>query len=667
MVLKAQYEFLFVGKDEGGFVENYAYDLGEGEDNSGKIFVNLEIQNNPADAEAIGETIFDNMRKHFFSDLEKEPYLRFEDAIREVNKALNELKGQKSSSFLGNLNVIVAAIVGNSLFITQTGDAEAYLLRRRLCSAVSEGLQDEGSEEIFANIASGSLESGDTVIFNSTRLLRYISKTDLAKIFSGANLVASLGELKDFLSTEVLGRIGIVGINVKESVAQFSDAEKGKIEAHLEKEEAYSTKTGEKTMKVSLKEAVTRLSVVVDDLRKKVSSGPSGQGTPKRTPIPPRDVSKGGKIANVLSFNNWSKDKILVALVIIIILLTMGIWWLRNRVSEQQVVEEYTSTLNEVQEEIASAETTGQYNKDQAGNMLDHAEEKALEVLNSGQLRGRANELLQFIHDTRDQLDGVLRPEARVLGDLSTKRENVSALGLLSLNDTLYAFEYNALYPLVLDQVQDPLTIDENETVIAGTMYEDENSLIFFTKSGKVLEYKDNRVSFLDATEGAFHKGVAIAGYSNKIYILDPDENQIWRYTRRRDNFDTAEAYNVNAELNDGVDLAIDGSIYVLENTGGIVKIYASNKEDFPIKKQPVNELENPTKIFTELDMSSIYVLEPSEKRVLVYYKDDKTGGAIYSNQYVFDDISELRDIYVDKDTNKMYLLDKSRVYEVVL
>ena len=47
MSLRTQYEFLFVGRDEGNFVENYAYDLGEDSERSDKLFISLEIQNNP--------------------------------------------------------------------------------------------------------------------------------------------------------------------------------------------------------------------------------------------------------------------------------------------------------------------------------------------------------------------------------------------------------------------------------------------------------------------------------------------------------------------------------------------------------------------------------------------------------------------------------------------
>ncbi len=57
MSLRTQYEFLFVGRDEDSFVENYAYDLGEGGEHSGKIFINLEIQNNQAEAEDIAKKL----------------------------------------------------------------------------------------------------------------------------------------------------------------------------------------------------------------------------------------------------------------------------------------------------------------------------------------------------------------------------------------------------------------------------------------------------------------------------------------------------------------------------------------------------------------------------------------------------------------------------------
>ncbi|HLG25725.1 MAG TPA: hypothetical protein VI588_02960 [Candidatus Gracilibacteria bacterium] len=663
MSQRTQYEFLFVGRDEGSFVENYAYDLGEGGENSGKIFVNLEIQNNPAEAEAIGETVFDSVRKAFYADPDKDAYARFEDAIRVVNKSLMAMKSEKVSKYIGNLHVLIAAIVGNTLYLAQTGDAEAYLIRRRLCTTITEGLQEENPNEVFTNIASGTLEPGDFVLFNSTRLLRYISKTDLAKICSSHNLIASLGELKEYLMTEVLGKVGLIGITVQEVAPGLNENEKGQIVAHLQKEESFSTpRKKERSGGVALRDVLTKLTDTIDDLKKRLPNMKSGGGVRTQRASAMRSSEGGG-----FSFAGMSKERLMVVVIAAVLILTLGIWWLRSRASEQELIDKYTVMLSEVQEEIASAETTGQFNKDQAGEMLNHAEKTAIEVLNSRYMSDKANQYLLQIQESRDGLDGVLRPDARVVADLTQKRPNVSALGLLSLNNVLYAYEYNALYPIVADTVQDPLTIDENETVITATMYDDEDSLLFYTKSGKLIEYKDNRMTFVDTVDGVYKKGVAVQGYSNKFYVLDPENNQIWRYTRRRDKFDTAEQWNVNADVKNGVSMAIDGNIYVLNKDGFITKIFSGNQEDYAIKKAPIKALTAPTKIFTELDLNRVFVLEPSEKRVLVFNKDDKTGGATYANQLVFEDLTDLRDISFDKDTNKLYLLDQSKVYVVAL
>ncbi len=649
MSSRLQHEFFFVGRDEGSFVENYAYDLGDSAQ-GGKIFISLEIQNNPAEAEAIGDSIFDSMRRGFFAETDKDPYLRFEESIKAVNKVLAEKKEHKVSKFIGNLHIIVAAIVGNDLFLTQCGDAEGYLIRRRLCSNVSEGLGDEQSSDVFTNIASGTLEPNDIVFLNSTRLLRYISKTDLAKICSGKNLSSSLADLKDFLATEVLSKIAIIAVQAQEVAPELSSQEKGQVVAHLQKEEFIPEKTAPRKNSSSmvLRDVVTKLGDTVDDLRQKVAN------------IKPHGESIRGS-------GRMVKNKIIAFTILLVVLLSGSIWWLKVRGDEQRLIAQYDTMLKEVQEEVASAETTGQYNKDQAGQMLNHAYDEALEVLNSGFHRTKATQILESIKEGKDRLDGVSHPKTTVLADLSTKRQDISALGLIALDKTLYAYEYNALYPVVSDQVQAPLTIDENETVISATAYTDENSLLFYTKSGKVIEYKDGRMTFVDTSDPSFRKGVTVQAYSNKLYILDQENSQIWRYIRRRDKFDGAEAYNINADLKNGVSFSIDGNIYVLNKDGSIVKLFSGNKEEFPIKRQPVKALTNPTKIFTELDMNAIYILEPSAKRVLVYFKDEKTGGATYNNQFIFDDIADLRDIYVDKDTNKMYLMDASKIYTVNL
>jgi len=264
-------------------------------------------------------------------------------------------------------------------------------------------------------------------------------------------------------------------------------------------------------------------------------------------------------------------------------------------------------------------------------------------------------------------LDGVMHPKMELMAHLSAKRDNVSATGLVKLKDKLYAYEYNALYPIMLDKVGDPLTIDDNEKVISAVNYDDKDSILFLTESGKLIEYKDDRMSFLQTTDGSFKKGSVLQAYSNKIYVLDAIGNQIWRYTRRRDTFDGAQPYANGADLKSGVDMAIDGNVYVLGSDGYITKLFQGDKQDFPIKKEPTKPLVTPTAMYTEAEMSQIYILDKSENRILVYNKDDRTGGADYTGQYIFDDLKDIRDFYIDKNTSTLYVLTDKAVYRTPL
>ncbi len=75
----------------------------------------------------------------------------------------------------------------------------------------------------------------------------------------------------------------------------------------------------------------------------------------------------------------------------------------------------------------------------------------------------------------------------------------------------------------------------------------------------------------------------------------------------------------------------------------------------------------SPTTIYTNEKLDYIYVLDSKESRVLVFLKDVKTGNAIYTSQYFFEDTEDLRDIYVDADSNKMYLLTSTKILELEL
>lgn len=670
MALKANYEFLFVGRDDNSFLENYSYDLfQEHGDKSGQIFINLEVQNNQVDAEEIGRIIFETMQSRFFEDVERDPYERFEVALRATNDALNGLRKEKSSGYIGNLNIVIAAILGDVLYLNQSGDSEAYMIRKRYVSVVSEGLSDEAgeSEDIFSSIASGKIESGDFVLFASTRLLRYISKTDLAKCVNRRSIMESLNELREVVSTEILGRVGLTGIMFDTATAEdLSELKDEPDEANRSLLESHASET------VKEKESLTgRFFTAFKGFRRKSKESSSFDGGGDST-MGGGFGAIGGRLKGFgegLFTRGFGKDKILALLILVIVVLFVGIWIAKDNMATRSEIEKLDKILLTVQDKVTEAETKSSYDKEKAKEILDQAYMDALSVLNSGYYREKAKLYLMQIEVARDKIDNVQRiDQPKVYLDLTTKRSDVNALGFVEVKGKNYVYEYNSLYEIVLNQLQDPITVDSKETVIAAAGFDDRNSVVFLTKSGKLIEYKDGTVSFMDTEDGVFHKGVAITTWGNRVYILDPSSNQLWRYAYKgtMDKFGAAEGYLAEAlDLSKAQDVAIDSNVYILSNNGDITKYYAGNKAKFYINNPPFSNFKDPRIIYTNEKLNDIYVIDAKESRIFVYTKDPKTGNVEYKTQYLFVEAGELRDLYVDADAKKMYVLTPTKIFEV--
>ena len=662
MALKANYEFLFVGKDENSFLENYVYDLFEEHgDNSGQIFINLEVQNNPVDAEELGQVMFETMQKVFFENLDRDPYDRFELSLKAVNGVLAEYKDKKVSGYIGNLNVVVVAIVGDALYLSKTGDSEAYLIRKRYVSVITEGLGEEEDEsgDVFTSIANGTVEAGDMVLFSSTRLLRYISKTDLAKAVTRKSVVETLDEIKDVISTEMLGRVGLTGM-------LFGKPTKAELEEALGQEDHASENVMESSATHTAAVKKKLLGSFLNKIkRSKSASTVYGGGFVDKLKNWAGDFLEGVKKGG------FGKSQILILLVSVILFLLLAVYFVNSGQVAREEIAKLDEVLDGISERLAEADTKSSYDKEGAKEILDKAYLDAMTVLNSGHHRDRANRLLVDINNSRDNLDNVLRLSTpKVLADLSEKRSDVSALGFVTLGDRVFVYESNGLYEVVLDQVADPLTIDDEETVIAATGFDDRDSLVFMTKSGKLIEYKEGTIAFMDSDDGAFRKGVDIADWSNRVYLLDAAGSQIWRYAYRgtRDAFATGEAYfGEDLDLSNAVSLAIDASVYVLLNNGDIMKFYGRQKADLIINNPPYTNLNDPKVIYTDEKTDFLYVLDGAEARVLVYLKDASTGNLTYQKQYLFDGVGDLRDMYVDSGDGKLYVLNKSKIIEVTL
>lgn len=650
MALKLDYEILFVGRDENSFLENYSCDFTqEYGSKSGQIFANIEIQNNPVDAEIIGVKIFNAMQDVYFENVDMDPYHRFEATLKAINSILSHEKSKKESGYIGGLNMMISAIHNGILYLAQTGEAEAYLIRKRYVSIVSEGLTEEGENgDVFVNIATGTIEENDFVLFSSTRLLRYISKADLAGSIRRGGVAETLMEIKDVISSEMLGRVGLTGIT-------FLSEEEMEIDENMAHSEIM-LETREDILNESKVEEELEYSKSKNKFKKKINLAKLGK------------VKE--KIGGIVSGKGESKQKVLMGLVGVIVILIVGILFVNSNNVEKSKLENLDKVLVSVQNKITEAETKMSVDKEAAIAILDKAYSDSLEVLNSGYYRDKANLLLVQIEESRDKLDNVNRiSNAAVLVNLKNKDANINPVGFVEVDSKVYVYTDHSIFEIVLDQVQDEMPIDSEETIIAATGFDDRDSIVFLTKSGKLLEYREGTISFMDTVDGTFRKAVALDDWSNRIYMLDDETGQIWKYAYKgtKDQFDAAEEYVGGGDpaLIGAKDLAIDSSVYVLGADSTLLKYYGGDNEELVIANAPFNNFDNAMNVYTSDKIDQVLVVDADNSKVFVFEKDLSTGRLDYIAQYLFDDVDSIRDVYMEAGSGKLNVLTGSEVLQI--
>ena len=178
-----------------------------------EMWLVFEVSNSPKFARATVQNIIDTFEEIYFDNFNLPAYERFENTLKEVNLIYKSLKEKKGEKMLGTISALATVFANGDLLLTQTRDAEAYMIRKSKLSLISEGLSGR-SEDLFVNIASGELLPEDKVLFTTSRLLRLATHNQLVQMCSDG-----VTETMDSLRELVLGdselSIGIAFVHVK--------------------------------------------------------------------------------------------------------------------------------------------------------------------------------------------------------------------------------------------------------------------------------------------------------------------------------------------------------------------------------------------------------------------------------------------------------------------
>jgi len=171
------------------------------ERNHGAIYAVVNVNASSASAEEVAELIIDAFFGEYYQDLTKDPLTSFEAALARVNEELADITHNGNIHWLNNLNAVLAVHTGDTIHLTQTGKAEAFLYRGGKSSHITKELAGDNINPLrtFINIASGDLQEGDKIAIVTPGVFFHISKDELQKYVEEFQPKIAISHLADLL------------------------------------------------------------------------------------------------------------------------------------------------------------------------------------------------------------------------------------------------------------------------------------------------------------------------------------------------------------------------------------------------------------------------------------------------------------------------------------
>lgn len=615
-----------------------------------------------------------NVLQHAVLEGEGEGYGRLESALKELNGLL---KGFTLSDQVRDVHAVVGLLEPDGmLHVSHVGRAEAYVIRDGVTTQITEYSRGK-PPAAFIHIVSGAVEPRDHFIISTQRLLRSMTPAQLSQAVqqhSGEALIETIvSQLSAEKEVACLLHVAVGG-SKKEAVTIRAELRMGNRSKRGEKGKMLAAILGGagSAMKM-IGERMPSLPASKGRQPKKSSALLSTMTENLRSFFQDLYDPKRKRRAHLLLLAGCAGLFIIIWMVVQLSLTSQ----------RSQSRSELASLVEQINSDISTAE-----NRQLAGDtesasaILQRAEDRARQVMSneSGLFRSEALELLDRIHSKQEEMYRIVRVvPPRIMANLAAKNADVVAQGFIGYpSGEFIVFDRQDLYRVSLNTVEVGNRIGEDELLLDGADFSRFQSRVFMTTGNGMVEVINGETTAMKTEDAAgWIAGVDIDTYLRFLYVLSPEKKQIYKYERLTSRYGPPAEYNVNGDLSGALDMSITGPIYVLRDVsaGGdegardIVKLLRGEDQAFNIRNLPPDALQNTTKVFKSSPTGNFYFLDPVKKRVIVSTNDGDLGDSLYLKQYVLDSeqVGNLKDLYVDPDDTRLYVLDEKKVYAIDL
>jgi len=345
----------------------------------------------------------------------------------------------------------------------------------------------------------------------------------------------------------------------------------------------------------------------------------------------------------------------LILLILLIVSITVGI----NKKRKEEIKDDISQSVLEIQ------------------NLLSDAKNSSDSFVSRGLLtdaKNKANELLLKYPDNTEAIDiknSVELGFSEIAGIIEKNAEVYLDLGLIANNFKGDGMAMNAEYMTIFDNTENKIVSIETES--KKTKIISESDLIpnllkisNFDKRTFVLSFDGirevtNSVELFIKPDSWESSNVLFKSFAGNVYIVDKNNNKIYRYIGVRGGFLEKEdwlAPGIVADFSDVLDMAIDGSIWVLYSDGDVWKYLQGVPQKLSIS-YPESISDN-LKFFTDENYDNFYVLDSDNGKIFEF---DKNGE--YKKEYSSNDLRQAQNFVVSQKTQKIIFLKDAKLWEI--
>ncbi|OIO20229.1 MAG: hypothetical protein COY69_00665 [Candidatus Magasanikbacteria bacterium CG_4_10_14_0_8_um_filter_32_14] len=357
-----------------------------------------------------------------------------------------------------------------------------------------------------------------------------------------------------------------------------------------------------------------------------------------------------------------------LALILIAIIFLGSIIYIKIKDNKEAKLAQYETMIQNIIDK-----------KDEAEAKLLYGEEgKALEILNETQNlinnlpqdnETKINKYIELKNATDNILNKLQKMNSvitEVIADFNNNKPSSPLQKIINFNNNIFVYSNDDKNMYQVNLISKEIQIKNHENqpnLIAADTPKEDDKIVFLTKNNSIFEYNKSTESLSNKDisfpiDNAKIENLVI--YNRKLYTLSPINDQIYKHSQTQTGYDRGTAWitKKSSSLSKAISIAIDGNVFVLTSDAKILHFYGGEEKVFAI--QGVHpELQNPTKIWTYANSDYLYILEPTNRRVVLL---DKDGNFI--EQFTSSDWKNPNDMLVDQDNKIVYILDDNKIYK---